>query len=145
MEFITLNSRITIQKGVINERKVKLDTEEGFTRLMAFVALIVYLLFCIYRIVIEKDYFVFIHVILILVWLTPHLVRIYTSLFIKTWQSSIKLDRVSRVTSLNMGNGLETQVTLHLKNERKKFFVFRNAENQVENFIGAIENREEAS
>lgn len=141
-ELITLNSRINIKKGVITEKKLKTDTEEGFTRSIAFVTLLAILAFCFYRIFFDKDYFYIIQLFLVLIWLAPHIKRIYASLFIKTWKSVIRIADIESVASLKMQNGLETQVTMHLKNGRKKFLIFRDAENQVEDFIHSIETKE---
>jgi hypothetical protein len=141
-EFITLNSRLTIKKGTLIEKKLKVNTEEGFTRLIAFMALLAFLAFCIYRIVVDKKYFFIIQLLLVLIWLAPHFKRINTFLFVQTWKSSIRMDYIQRVTSSKLQNGLETQVTLHLKNGRKKFLTFRDAENQVDDFVRTIETKE---
>lgn len=144
-EFITFNSSLIIKQSTLIEKKLIVNTEEGFTRFIAFVALLALLAFCIYRIVVDKDYFFIIQLLLVLLWLTPHLKRIYTFMFVKTWKSAIRIDDIRRVTSLRLQNGLETQVVLHLKNGRKKFLVFRNAENQVDDFVRTIEGKEIAS
>jgi hypothetical protein len=138
-EYITLNSRLTIKKSVLTEKKLKVNTEEGFTRLMAFVVLVALLAFCIYRIAVDKNYFYIIQLILVLMWLAPYIMRIYTFIFIKTWKTSIRVEEIQNLTSLKLDNGLETQVTLKLKNGRKKFLIFRDAENQVDDFIHSIE------
>ena len=138
-EFITLNSRLTIKKGTLTEKKVKLNTEEGFTHFISFVALLALLSFCIYRIVVDRDFFFIIQLFLVLIWLQPHLKRIYSFLFISTWRSSIRIDDILKVTCSSLHNGLETEATLHLNNGRKKFLIFRDAENQVDNFIRIIE------
>lgn len=144
-EFITLNSRLTIKKGTLIEKKLTVNTEEGFTRFIAFVAFLAFLAFCIYRIVVDKKYFFIIQLLLVLIWLEPHIKHIYTFLFVKTWKSAIRMDDIQRVTSSRLQNGLETQVTLHLKNGRKKFFTFRDAENQIDDFVRTIETKEIAS
>ena len=141
-EYITLNSRLAIKKGILIEKKLKINTGEGFTRLMAFVVLVALLAFCIYSIAVDKNYIYIIQLILVLMWLAPHIKRIYTSLFIKTWKSTVRLEEIHSLTSSRLDNGLETQVTLRLKNGRKKFLIFRDAENQVDDFIRSIEVKE---
>lgn len=141
-EFISLNSKINIKKGVITEKKVKADTGEGFTRFIAFMALVAFLAYCIYRIVVDKNYVYILQLLLVLFWLAPHLKRLYISLFIKTWKSTIRIDDIQRVTSSRLQNGLETQVALHLKNGRKKYLIFRDAENQINDFINSVETKE---
>ena len=140
-EFITLNSKLIIKNNAIIEEKLKTE-EEGFTRFIALVALLSFLFFCIYKIVEEKDYIFIVQLILVLFWLEPHVMRIYRSLFVKTWKSTIRLNEIQRVTSVKLDNGLETEVILQLKSGRKKFIVFRNAENQVEDFITAVDKQE---
>ena len=137
-EYITLDSRLTIKKDVLTERKLKINTEEGVTRSIAFIALIAFLALSLYKIFEDKEYVYIVQVMLILVWLEPHVKRIYRTLFIKTWRSSIKLNDIQNVTLSPLDNGLETKVTLHLKNGRKKFLVFRNAENQSADFIQSL-------
>jgi hypothetical protein len=142
VEYLTLNSRLSIKKDVLTEKKLKVNAEEGFTRLMAFVVLVALVAFCIYRIAVDNNYFYIIQLILVLMWLAPHIKRVYTSLFIKTWKTSIRIDEIQSLTSSKLDNGLETQVTLHLKNGRKKFLIFRDAENQVDDFIRSMETNE---
>lgn len=137
-EIYSLNSRLTIKNKAIFEKKLKTNTEEGFTRLIAFVALLALLVLCIDKIIEEKNYLFIVQVILILVWLEPHIKRIYLSLFVKTWKSSIKLNEIQKITSIRLDNGLETEVILHLKSGKKKFIVFRDAEKQIEEFIIAV-------
>ena len=141
-EFITLNSKLTIDQGTLIEKKLTVNTEEGFTRLIAFIALLAFLAYCIYRIVVDKKYFFIIQLLLVMIWLAPHFKRLQTFLFVETWKSSIRMDYIQRVTSSKLQNGLETQVTLHLKNRRKKFLTFRDAENQVDDFVRVIETKE---
>ena len=136
--FISLNSRINIKKGLITEKELKTDTEEGFTRSIAFLALLAFLAYCIYRIVVDKDYFYILQLLLVLIWLAPHIKRIYTFLFVKTWNATIRIDDIQGVTSSRLQNGLETQVILQMKNGRKKFIIFRDAENQMEDFIHSL-------
>ena len=141
-EFISLDSRINIKKGSITEKKVKTNTEEGLTRFIGFLALVAILVYCIYIIVVDKNYFYIPQLLLVLVWLAPRINRIYISLFVKTWNSAVRIDDILTVTSSKLENGLETQVTLQLKNGRKKFIIFRDAENQIEHFINSVEIKE---
>jgi hypothetical protein len=136
--FISLDSRVTIKNGWITVKKFKTDTEEGFTRFIAFVALLALLAFCLYRIIEDKAYFFTVQLLLVLIWLAPHIKRIYTFLFVITWKSAIRMDDIRQVTTLPLENGLETRVTLHLVNGRKKFLTFRDAENQLPHFIRSI-------
>lgn len=141
-EFITLNSRLTVKNDTLIEKKLKVNREEGFTRFLAFVVLVSLVAFCIYRIAFDNNYFYIIQLILVLMWLAPHTKRVYTSLFIKTLKTSIRIDEIQTLTSSKLDNGLETQVTLHLKNGRKKFLIFRDAENQVDDFLRSMETNE---
>lgn len=69
----------------------------------------------------------------------PGIKGLYSSLFVKTWKSTIRFADIQSVSSSALDNGLETKVILHLKNGRKKFYVFRNAEKQSDDFIQAVE------
>jgi hypothetical protein len=137
-EFITLNSRLILNNNAIIEKKLKTNAEEKLTLFIALIALLAFLTVCVYRTFIDRDYFYITQGILVLVWLVPHIKRIYTLLFVKTWNSTIRIDDIQNVTLTRLENGLETQVTLYLKSGRRKFLIFRNAESQAEGFINSI-------
>lgn len=137
-EFITLDSRLVIAKEVLREKKVKGDTEESFTRGIAFAALMTYLVYSVYEITEKKEYFAIIQIIMVFFWLAPHVKRMYRTLFVKTWKSSIKLTEIKEVKAKPLQNGLETEVTLQLANGRKKYFVFRNRETDIKEFMQAL-------
>lgn len=141
-KFITLNSRITISKGVFREKKIYEDTEVGFDRFVSFLALCAGLGFCIYQLIVNKDYYYIVQILLLGFWLESHFRRIYLALFVKTWMTYFKISDIKGFAYKALPNGLETEVILKLKSGRKKFLIFRDAENQVEDFINLINEKE---
>ncbi len=137
-EFITLDGRLTIKFAAVIEKKLK-QNKEGFMRFAAFTLWVALLAFCVYRVVEERDYFFILQGVVTLFWMEPGIKSIYASLFVETWKSTIPFADIQSVNSAPLDNSLETQVTLHLKNGRKKFYVFRNAEKQADDFIQAVE------
>ena len=136
-EFYTLDSRLTIQRGNIYQKKVKYS-EEGWNRFAVFLLLLFFLLFTLYEIFEEKKYGSIVQLILVGFWLSPHVKRIYKILFVKTWKSIIPLKDIKNISTKPLENGLETELTLHLSSGRKKFYTFRNAEGQLELFAAAV-------
>ncbi len=138
-EFFTLDSRLTIQRGNIYQKKLKHETEASFNRFIVFMMLLILLVIVIiYDILEERKYLWIVQALLILTWLWPHIKRVYQTLFIKTWKSIIPIKDIKDVSTKPLDNGLETEVTLHLSSGRKKFYTFRNAEGQLELFVEAI-------
>ena len=142
-KFITLNSRITINKGVFREKKIYVDNGDGFDRFISFLALCAGLGFCIYQLIMNKDYYYIVQILLIGFWLESHFKRIYRALFVKTWMTYFKLSDIKGFSTQQLENGLETEVALKLKNGRKKFLIFRDGENQLDSFINAIKKEDE--
>lgn len=138
LEFITLDSRLTLQRGNIYQNKLKSSTEEGQYRFVAFVAFVLLVVLTIEEIVAEGEYFKIIRVIVYAFFLAPLFTRIFQTLFIKTWKNIIPLKDVKAISTRPLQNGLETEVVLSLKSGRKKFYVFRNAEGQLEAFTEAV-------
>lgn len=136
-EFITLDSRLIIKKGIIQQKNLKFDSEEGLNRSLAFIAILLFIGYSIYEIVEEQKYYYFIQIFLCLFWLAPHVKRIYKKLFVQTWKSTIKLNEITNVITRPF-NELETEVILQLKNGREKNYVFRNAENQIDSFLESV-------
>lgn len=137
-EFFTLDTRITIQRGNIYHKRLKSQSEEIQYRFTAFIAFLILVFISILEIVEEQEYFNIIRIVLIASFFSSLFKRIYQTLFIKTWKSIIPLKDVKNITTKPLDNGLETEVTLHLKSGRKKWYTFRNAEGQLELFIDAV-------
>lgn len=133
-EFITLNSKIILKNGVLTEKKLKPDSER-LNRSFAFAAIIIYLVLCLYKIVEEGKYWFILPAAIGLSWLIPVLKRYYRSVFVKAWKNYFKLEEIRTISTRPLENGLETELVLHLKNGRKKYLIFRDAENQLENFL----------
>lgn len=136
-EFFTLDTRISIEHGNIYHKKVK-HNDSGPYRLIAFLTLIVIIVYSFYQVVEDHKYYKILRVLLWLILFAPLFKSIYSALFIKTWKSIIPLKDVKNITAKPLENGLETEVTLHLSSGRKKYYVFRNAEGQLETFTQAV-------
>jgi hypothetical protein len=139
LEFFTLDCRITIQRSNIYHKKVKDGTQTIHYRSLILIgfALVVYL--TILEIKEDGNYFSLLRILVLAFLLAPEFKSIYKTLFVKTWKSIIPLKDVKAITTKPLDNGLETEVTLHLQNGRKKFYTFRNAEGQMKAFIDAVE------
>ncbi|MGV3656819.1 MAG: hypothetical protein ACO1NX_02660 [Chitinophagaceae bacterium] len=140
-EFFTLDSRLTIQRGNIYQKKVKDNSEVGKYR---FIVLSAY--FLLVFLTVKKineggnsDIFFGIARIVFYVILFWQIFKnIYHTLFVKTWKSIIPLNDIKDVSTKPLDNGLETEVTLLISSGRKKFYTFRNAEGQLELFVDAV-------
>ena len=76
-----------------------------------------------------------VRVVILLVWISPHLVTIYRILFINSWKSNIKFSDIKEIKLLPDENELEEKVSMILKSGRKKIYVFRKSEEQAKKFI----------
>jgi hypothetical protein len=133
-EFITLDSKLAIRGNAISERKVK-HTEPDSFHLVEYVIALALIALALYWIFAEGEYSAILFLLIPLLWLQRRLKKLYIALFVKTWKPTIFFNEIRDVTTTALHNGLETQVTLHLTNGRKKFYIFRNAENQLEEFL----------
>ena len=138
LAFITLDSRLTLKRGNIYQNKVKSQYEDAQYRFITFVAFIVLGIFTIEEITVEGEYFKILRLVLYAMFLAPLFKRIFQTLFIKTWKNIIPLKDIKAITTKPLPNGLETEVALHLSSGRKKFYVFRNEEGQLEAFTEAL-------
>jgi len=142
LEFFTLDSRLTIQRGNIYQKKVKDNSEVGKYRFIVLSAYCLLVFFTIQDIKSGADNFdIFLGIIKVIVFgiLIEQIFKgIYQTLFVKTWKSNIPLKEIKDVSTKPLDNGLETEVTLHLSSGRKKFYTFRNAEGQLQPFIEAV-------
>lgn len=75
-----------------------------------------------------------------LVWIFPHLERIYKWLFVYKWGSHIRLQDIREIRPMPVENEWERPVLLLMKSGRQKKLVFRTAENQYEAFVQALES-----
>ena len=137
-EFFTLDTRITIQRGNIYHKRFKDQSEGIMYRYLMLVAFVLVVYLTIIEVQTEGAYFEIIRIPIFAIVLTPVFKRIYQTVFIKTWKTIIPLKDVKNITTKPLENGLETEVTLHLQNGRKKFYTFRNGEGQMEPFIEAV-------
>jgi hypothetical protein len=135
--FFTLDSRLTLQRGNVYQKKVKYS-DARWDRFVVFMLLFLFLLFTLYQIIEEEKYGSIAQLILIVFWLSPRVKSIYQTLFVKTWKSIIPLKDVKGVSTKQLENGLETEVSLHLSSGRRKVYTFRNAEAQIEPFVEAV-------
>jgi hypothetical protein len=131
-EFITLDSRLTIRMNAITETKLKDIT---YTRSRYYFLSLALNAFCLYMVVAWQDYSEYVIIPVLLFMLMHDLQNTYIGMFKLSHKPTIFLKEVRDVTTTALNNGLETQVTLHLANGRKKFYVFRNAENQLDGFL----------
>lgn len=136
--FFTLDSRLTIQRGNIYQNKVKHQTEDHQYRFVAFVAFVLLVIYTLEEITIKGEYYKIFRVIVYAFFLAPLFKRIFQTLFLKTWKTIIPLKDIKAITTQPLENGLETELVLRLRSGRKKAYVFRNAEGQLETFTEAV-------
>ncbi len=78
-----------------------------------------------------------------LIWIYPHLERIFKILFVYKWGNSIRLADIREIVQQPTENELETVISLRLKSGRQKMLIFRTKENQVEAFIDQVQKQKE--
>lgn len=139
VEFFTLDTCITIQRGNLYHKKVKQESELGQYRFIVFAVYCLVVFLTVVEIKEEGNYYEIIKVAVFSILVSSIFKSIFQTLFIKTWKTIIPLKDVKNITTKPLDNGLETEVTLHLQNGRKKFYTFRNAEGQLEAFVEALE------
>lgn len=137
--FITVDSIVSFDKKYLNIRKIK----QGPTRSYWFDSFVMLLLFIslqLYRAIYDKSR-AWVLVLLGLIWIYPHLKKIFNLIFVDYWGNRINLVNIYGVKILQPDNELETTVVLIMSSGRKKNLVFRNGENQQSEFIEKLENR----
>ena len=134
-EFLTTNSRLTIDKNWINENIIIKKPKNYWFDSFIFMALII--VFFIYEALTDNSY-KWIIVFAGLTWILPHIKTVLQILFVETWKSNIQLLEIKDVKIEKQENELEEKVILRLKSGRRKTYVFRKSENQAENFIATI-------
>ena len=137
MEYYTIDSKVIFERDKMFFRNIKYDPN-GHYWFVSFALLAILLGWNIYDVV-NGEIYSLLWVVIILVWIYPHLVRIYKFLFVQKWGNAIKMNNIKDVTRPEPINELETKVILKLKSGRRKELIFRSRENQVEGFLETIQ------
>jgi hypothetical protein len=144
MEFITTDAKLTIKDNIIRQKKLIYRETYWWAHFVVLLILLIYKIVEVsnaFNTGNNEDKIDFIWIPILIMWMYPHLKRISESLFIKTWKSSIPLSKIKDIKVIPLENTLETKVVLTLGSGRKKFYTFRNAENQVHKFVEAVNER----
>jgi hypothetical protein len=139
MVFLTTDSKLSFDDNYLYIRKVRQDSGQSYW-LHSFFLLALFIAFQIQRTV-NGERFAWIIILPALVWIFPHLERIYQWIFVNAWGSRIRLTSITEIRQLPAQNELETSLLLLLRNGRKKRLVFRTAENQWEKFVEELRVR----
>lgn len=134
-EFITSTSKLTLKNETIWEKRI-VQPEKSYWY-HSFIFLLIFIGYSTYRAINERA-FDWLYVLLGLVWIAPHLKRIYKFVFVKVWRWYVPLSEIRTVEVEQNFNELEQKVIVLLKNGRKKEYIFRRSENQTERFVELI-------
>jgi hypothetical protein len=134
-EFITSTSKLTLKNDTIWEKRI-VQPEKSYWY-HSFILLLIFIGYSTYKALNERasDW---LYVLLGIVWIAPHLERIYKFLFVKVWRWYVPLSEIRFIHVEQDFNELEQKVTVLLKNGRKKEYIFRRSENQTERFMEVI-------
>lgn len=136
MTFVTVDSKVSFDEYHLSIKKVKQDANNRYW-FDSFILFIAFIGFQTYRAIYDKP-MAWVFVIIGITWLYPHLERIFKILFIYQWGNKVKLEKIKTFSILQQENELETTLCLQLNNGRQKLLTFRNAENQIDNFVDAL-------
>jgi len=141
MEYYTLDSKLLIDKDVLFIKKFKQDPTRRYW-FDSFVLIAIIIAFQVDRAINEKPR-AWIIAFVALIWIYPHLERIFKILFVYKWGNSIRLADIREIVQQPTENELETVISLRLKSGRQKMLIFRTKENQVEAFIDQVQKQKE--
>ncbi len=137
-EFITTTTRLTIINNTIRQKRV-IEPPKNYW-FHSFILLVLFIGFSVDDVLNDKPY-KWVRVLILLVWISPHLVTIYRILFINSWKSNIKFSDIKEIKLLPDENELEEKVSMILKSGRKKIYVFRKSEEQAKKFTEMISSK----
>lgn len=137
--FITVDSKLSFDNTYLNIRKLKYGPTRSYW-FDSFILLSLFIGFQVYRAIYDKPR-VWVLVLLGLIWIYPHLERIFKLFFVDKWGNRIKLVTIKEIKILPPNNELETIVVIKMITGRQKTLIFRNAENQHEGFIELLESK----
>lgn len=136
--FFTTTSKLTIKNGTIWEKHL-VDREKTYW-LHSFIILLFLIGDFLYTAINESARY-WLYVLLGLVWIAPHLKKIYQLVFTKAWRWYIPLSEIKSVEMDLNFNELEQRVVLTLKTGREKAYLFRKLEHQAETFTELVLSR----
>ena len=134
-EFITTDGKIFINEEAITHKTLLTVKKDYWFH--SFIALLFYSGCCMWS-ALNGNPGMWVFALGGIVWIWPHLERIFRVLFIKTWKRKIRLAEIKSILPKLELNSLETKVILKLTSAREKHFLFRNVENQAEPFIQSL-------
>lgn len=136
--FITVDSVLKLDSKWLSIQKIRKDPDQSYW-LHSFLLLALFIAFQVHR-TLNGEYFAWIIIVPALIWIFPHLERIYKWLFVYKWGSHIRLQDIREIRPMPVENEWERPVLLLMKSGRQKKLVFRTAENQYEAFVQALES-----
>jgi len=137
MNFTTIDSKIEVDKNFLVFKKLKYEPANSYW-FHSFVLILCLIIFQIDRAINEHPR-AWVIAAIALMWIYPHLKRIFKIVFVNIWGSRIRLSKISEISTVPPENELETTVRIKLKSGREKLIVFRTSENQVDDFVETIE------
>lgn len=137
--FITVDSVLKLDSKWLSIQKIRKDSDQSYW-LHSFLLLALFIAFQVHR-TLNGEYVAWIIIVPALVWIFPHLERIYKWLFVYKWGSQIALSGIKEICFLSPENELETPLLLVMKNGRQKLLIFRTAEDQFNTFILALREK----
>ncbi len=140
MTFVTVDSKLTIDNDFLVIRKVKHEPTNQYWNhsFILFAFIIAYELDRVIDGNPKPGLNELVGLVFGFVFIYPHLKRIFNKLFIYQWGNKIKLNKIKEYVILPFDNELETTLRIQLDTGRQKLFIFRNAENQLNDFVEAL-------
>lgn len=139
MEFYTIDSKLIIDKNVLIIKRIKHDPTNRYW-FHSFILIAVLIAFQVDRAINEKPR-AWILAIVALIWIYPHLERLFKILFVYKWGNRIRISDIKEINNLPADNELETSIRIRLHSGRQKYLTFRTAEKQAENFVDFLQQQ----
>jgi hypothetical protein len=133
--FYTVGSKVTLKDNVIREQVI-IEPPPSYW----WHSLILLVLVLIYSIdeALSGKFRKWVFAVLVIVWMAPHLSRLYTLLFVQVWRRNIPLAQIKTITHEPDANELEEKVKVVLRSGRQKIYVFRKSESVAAAFVETI-------
>lgn len=142
MTLLTVDSKLTIDNDFLVIRKVKHETNDyWYHSFILFAFIIAYELARIIDGNPKPGLNELLGLLFGLIYIYPHLARMFKKLFMYHWGNKIKLNKIKEYTILPSDNELETTLRIQLDTGRQKLFTFRNAENQLNDFVDLLKKQ----
>ncbi len=146
MEFITTDSKLTIEGTTIRQKRLTNEYRRNLLIYAFLFAFGVNMLVEKFEIALQADKASkWVMVIVLSVLLLFYIGMVLDFLFRQHWKNQIDISKIAEIKTYQSEESLETNVVLKLKSNRYKVYKFRTLESQFENFITQLQSINPAS